>query len=133
VVPVDDQGLQDDGERQRRNGEKRAAQPQSQVAHAEADDTRHRAAEDQQHGQRHRIELVNGDGRIGAEREERGGAEIHVAAITAENVPRRGEHHVLQHDVAGEEIIVVTERDCGGEYGAADDEAGEEEEVRAHD
>jgi hypothetical protein len=66
-------------------------------------------------------EPVQGDGRIGAERKERGGAEIHVAAIAAKDVPRRREHDVLQHDVAGEEIIVVAERDRGGEYDAADD------------
>ncbi len=36
-VPVDDQGLQHDGERERGDGEERAAQPQRQVAGAEPD------------------------------------------------------------------------------------------------
>ena len=37
-VPVDDQRLQHDGQRQCGDGEEHAAQPQRQIAHAEADD-----------------------------------------------------------------------------------------------
>ena len=47
IVPVDHDGLQHHRKRQRRDGEKRAAQPQRQVAHAEPDDARHDAADDQ--------------------------------------------------------------------------------------
>ena len=56
-------------------------------------------------------ELVQGDRRIGAERKEGGGAEVHIAAVAAEDVPGGGQHDVLQHDVAGEEQVVVAQRE----------------------
>ena len=43
-------------------------------------------------------------------REKAGAAEIHIAAIAAENVPGGRQHDVLQHGVAGEEQIVVAEK-----------------------
>ena len=45
-------------------------------------------------------------GAIGAEREERRGAEIHIAAITAEDIPGRRQHDELQDRVAGEIEVV---------------------------
>ena len=75
---------------------------------------------------------MNRNGRVGAERKERGGAEVHVAAIAAEDVPGGREHDVLQYDVAGEEIVVVAERECGGEDNPADDQANQEEGAGAH-
>ena len=36
---------------------------------------------------------------VGAEAEERAGAEVHVAGVAAEDVPRGGQHHERQHDV----------------------------------
>src|SRR5258705_199153 len=39
-----------------------------------------------------------------------GDAEIHVAAIAAQDVPGGPEHDELQHRVAGEEIIVIAEQ-----------------------
>jgi hypothetical protein len=36
--------------------------------------------------------------------------EIHVSGIAAENVPRRRQHDVLQHGVAGEEHVIVADR-----------------------
>ena len=128
-IPVDHQRLQHHGHGQGGDGEEYPAQPQRQVAHAEADD----AGDDAPHqhhgrewiaaaggaGRRRRgrgvpvdvgAELVQGHGRIGAERKERGGAEVHVAAVAAEDVPGGRQHDVLQHHVAGEEQIVVAER-----------------------
>src|SRR5262249_41992558 len=53
--------------------------------------------------------------RIGADAEEGGGAEVHVAGIAAEDVPRGGEHHELQHDEAGEEDVLVDAAQRGAE------------------
>ena len=78
------------------------------------------------------MELVEDDGRIGAEREERGGAEIHVAAIAAEDVPGGRQHDVLQHDIAGEEQIFVAEGDGPDIERRADGEPDDEKDVRAH-
>ena len=75
---------------------------------------------------------MNGDGRVSAKRKESGGAEIHVAAIAAKNIPRGREHHILQHDVAGEEIVVVAERQRSSKDTAADDEANQQEQAGAH-
>ena len=66
---------------------------------------------------------MNGDRRISAEREERSRAEIYVTAIAAEDVPAGREHDILQHDVAGEEVVVVAERKRGGVDDTADDKA----------
>ena len=109
IVPVDDQRLQHDGERERRDREEGAAQAQRQVAHAEADDAGHDSAEQDEHRDRQRIGLVKEHGRVGAEREERRRAEIHVAAIAAEDVPGGGEHDELHHHVAGEEQVLAPE------------------------
>src|SRR5262249_40002164 len=46
-------------------------------------------------------------GAVRADAEERAGAEVHVAGIAAEDVPGGGEHHELQHDVAGKEEVLV--------------------------
>ena len=64
-------------------------------------------------------ELVDRHRRIGAEREERRRAEIHIAAIAAENVPGRRQHDILQHDITGEEHVIVAERDRDAEHPAA--------------
>ena len=56
---------------------------------------------------------------IGAECEERGGAEIHVAGIAAEDVPGGREHDELQHGVAGEEDVIVADEPRAGEHEAA--------------
>ena len=55
-------------------------------------------------------ELVGRHRRVGAEREERRGAEVHVAAVAAEDVPCGRQHDELQHRVAGEEQVVVAVR-----------------------
>ena len=52
-IPVDDERLQHYGECERRDGEKRPAQPQRQIAHAEADNAGDNAANDDQDGDRH--------------------------------------------------------------------------------
>ncbi len=77
-------------------------------------------------------QLVDRHRRIGAERKERGGAEIHVAAIAAEDVPGGREHDILQDHVAGEEHVVVADRDGAGEHQRGDREADDEEERGAH-
>ena len=110
IIPVHDERLEHHRHRQRRDGEEGAAQPQREVAHAEPDQPRHRGADHDQHRDRQLIELVEEHGGIGAEREERRGAEIHVAGVAAENVPGGGEHDELQHRVAGEEDVVVADR-----------------------
>ena len=46
IIPVDDERLQHDGERQRRDGKKGAAQAQRQITHPESDDAGDRAADD---------------------------------------------------------------------------------------
>ena len=132
IVPVDDQRLEHDRERERGDGEECAAQPQRQVAHAEADHARHHAAKADQDRDRQRQQPVTRDGRIGAEREEGGRAEIHIAAIAAEDVPRGREHDVLGNDIAGEEQVVISERQRAGERRAADDETDEEKQIGAH-
>ena len=91
-VPVDDERLQHDRQRERRDREERAAQPQRQVAGAEADQAGDDRRDDHQRRHRERQDLVEENRRIGAEREERGGAEVHVAAIAAENVPGARQH-----------------------------------------
>jgi hypothetical protein len=171
VIPVHHKSLQHDRQRERCDREERAAQPQRQVAGAEADQAGHERRDD--HQRRHRLrqeigqdnglellvpgrrqieqavlsrdgrpelrtqlgimgELVERDAGIGAECEERRGAEVHIAAIAAEDVPRGGEHDELQHRVAGEEQVVVAEgaREKDDEQGDADRDA--EEEGRAH-
>jgi hypothetical protein len=56
------------------------------------------------------VQIVQHDRAIGADREERAGAEINVAGVAAENVPRRRQHDVLQHDIGGEKEILVVEQ-----------------------
>ena len=77
-------------------------------------------------------ELVQRHGGVGAEREEGGGAEVHVAAVAAEDVPGGRQHDVLQDDVAGEEHVVVAQAERGQEEDEADAEGGEEEGPGAH-
>ena len=126
-VPVDDQRLHHDRHRERRDGEEDAAQPQRQIAHAEADNARDDAARDDDDGQRHRGELVDRDRRVGAEREERRGAEIHIAAIAAEDVPGGRQHDVLENNEAREVDVVVSqhprreEHEHGDHKGAGDE------------
>ena len=72
-------------------------------------------------------DLVQGDGGVGAHGEERRGAEIHVAAIAAEDVPGGRQHDVLQHDKAGEQHVLVAGQQREREHDGADqqcDEAG---------
>ena len=66
---------------------------------------------------------MNRDRRIGAEREERSRAEVYITAIAAKDVPGGREHDILQHDVAGEEVVVVAERKRGGVDDTADHKA----------
>ena len=127
IIPVDDQRLQHDRERERRDREERAAQPQRQIAHAEPDDAGHDPAEQDQHRDRQRVGLVEEHRRVGADREERRRAEIHIAAIAAEDVPGGRQHDELQHHVAGEEQIVVVDHareheDRGGNRDADSEE-----------
>ena len=144
-VPVDDQRLQHDGERERGDGEEGAAQPQRQIAGAEPDQARDDAADDDQRRDRQRqdrvgeagerireiavdigAELVQRHRRIGAEREERRRAEVHIAAIAAEDVPRGRQHDELQHGVAGEEQVVVAEPAREGKEQPADHDAADD-------
>ncbi len=139
IVPVHDQRLQHDREGERGDREERAAQAQREIAGAEPDDAGDDAADHDQDGDRQRKdrmqrfrdragevavdhvgELVEGDRRVGTHGEERGRAEVHVAGIAAEDVPGGRQHDELQHGVAGEEDVVVT------------DEARREEHRRRH-
>ena len=120
VVPVHHESLQHHRERERRDREERAAQPQRQIAGAEPDQPGHASRDDEQHRDRQRIGLVEEHRCVGAESEEPGCAEIHVPAVAAENIPGRGQHDELHDRVAGEEQVVVAdqqgddERQCGG-------------------
>ena len=120
--------MQHHRQRQRGDGEEDAAQPQRQIAHAEADQAGDGAADDDQNRQRHRKDRVH-DARqeigrqvvdlltdgvqehrgVGADGEKTGGAEIHIAAIAAENIPGGRQHDILQHGVAGEKQIIVAD------------------------
>src|SRR5262249_27567361 len=64
--------------------------------------------------------------RIRAEREKRGRAEVHVARIAAEDVPRRRDDDVLEDHVCGEIEVRVHahqgEDDPGRDHREADDE-----------
>jgi hypothetical protein len=66
--------------------------------------------------------------RIGADRKERRGAEIHIAAIAAENVPGGCQHDELQHGVAGKKQIIVMDPAREQEEQRADQDAAEIEE-----
>jgi hypothetical protein len=86
-----------------------------------------------QHRDRHRVELVQEDGRIGAEREERRRAEIHVAGIAAEDVPGGGQHDELQHRVAGEEHVVVVHQARTEEHRRRHRDRDQQEHAGPHD
>ena len=133
VVPVDDERLQHDGERERRDGEECAAQPQREIAHAEPDDARHDAADHDQERDRQRVELVQEHRRIGADREERRRAEIHVAGVAAEDVPGGRQHDELQHGVAGEEHVVVVHRARAEEHDGRHRDRDQQEDPSPHD
>src|SRR5215831_8723370 len=53
--------------------------------------------------------LVEEDRRVGADREERRRAEVHVAGVAAEDVPGGGKDDELQHRVRRREEIVVAD------------------------
>ena len=133
IAPVDHQGLQHDRERERRDGEEGAAQPQRQIAHAETGQAGHDAAEQHQQRNRQRIGLVKEHRRIGAEREEGGRAEIHIAGIAAQNVPGLRQHDELEDHVAGEECVVVADKARGAEHTGRDHDAHQEEDRGTHD
>ncbi len=57
--PVDDQRLQHDRQRQRGDGEEHAAQPQRQIAGAEADEARHDAGDDDDDRHRQREDRLH--------------------------------------------------------------------------
>ncbi len=127
IVPVNHQGLQHHREREGRDGEERPAKPQRQIAHSESHQTGHHGADDKEHRHRHRVEFVEKHRRIGAEREERRGAEVHVARIAAEDIPGGREHDELQYRVTGEEYIVVAGRPGAREHEGGDHRAREDE------
>ncbi len=133
IVPVDDERLQHDRERERRDREERAAQPQRQIAHAEPDDARDHAADHDQDRDRHLKELVEEHGRIRAHRKERRRAEVHVAGIAAENVPGGGQHDELQHGVAGEEHVVVADPARGEEHDGRRRDRDQQKDAGPHD
>ena len=133
IVPVDDERLQHDGERERRDGEKGAAQPQRQIAHAEPDDARDDAADHDQDRDRQRVGFVEEDRRIGAEREERRRAEIHVAGIAAEDVPGGRQHDELQHGVAGEEHVIVVHHARAEEHDSGHRDRDQQKDASPHD
>ena len=56
-----------------------------------------------------------------------GRAEIHVAAVAAENVPGRCENDELQDDKAGIKNVIVAKPQCAGEAGQADQHCDNEE------
>jgi hypothetical protein len=145
-APVEHQCLQHDGKRQRGDGEERAAQPQREVAGAEADDAGHDSRDHDEHGKRQRenrvchrqqrvrkissgvcSQLVQRHGRICTDRKKSGRAEIHVAAISAENVPGRCENDELQDDKASIKNVIVAKPECADEAGQADQHCDNEE------
>ena len=133
IVPVDDEGLQHDRERERGDGEEGAAQPQRQVAHAEPDDARHDAADHDQDRDRHRERLVEEHRGIGAHGKECRRAEIHVAGVAAENIPGGRQHDELQHGIAGEEHVIVVHHARGEEHDGRDRDRDQQEDARPHD
>src|SRR5262245_22641355 len=72
------------------------------------------------------------DGGIGADREEGRGAEVHIAAIAAKDVPGGGQHDELQHDVAGIEDVIVAQPQREAEGNDADRQCDEEKNRRTH-
>ena len=69
-----------------------------------------------QHRQRRLDRLDEEDRGVGAEREERRRAEVHVARVAAQDVPRGGDHDVLEDHVAGE--VEVRVRPAAGQRGS---------------
>jgi hypothetical protein len=127
-IPIGDQGLHHDRERKRRDREEHTAQPQSEIAGAEAYQCCDRPADHDHNRQRHRgDQLVERHRRIGADREEGRDAEIHVAGVAAQDVPRRAQHDVLHDHVAQEEGIAVADRTAGAEHQERDRDQRQDE------
>src|SRR5947208_1795621 len=126
VLPVDDHRLQHDGQCQRRDGEEDASQAQRKVADAEPEQGGDEPAREDQHRERRSRRLDEEDGGVRPEREEGRRAEVDVAGVAAEDVPRGGDDDILEHNVPREvDVLVHAERgddDPGPDDGQADEE-----------
>src|SRR5213078_373806 len=126
VLPVDYHRLQHDGQCQRRDGEEDASEAQREVADAEPEQGGDEPAREDQHRERRSRRLDEEDGGVGPEREEGRRAEVDVAGVAAEDVPRGGDDDILEHNVPREvDVLVHAERgddDPGPDDGQADEE-----------
>jgi len=110
-LPVHDHRLEHDGQRQGGDGEEDPAQAQREIADAEPEQCGDQTAGQDEHGQRRAYRLDEEDGGVRPQREEGRGAEVHVAPVAAQDVPRGGDDDVLEDDVAGEvEVRVHAQR-----------------------
>src|SRR5262249_5574294 len=101
------EGLQDHRQRQRRDGEKDSLQAQGQIANPQTQKARDQTASQQLHEERRLVGTHEKGGHVGSQGKEGGRAKIHIASVTAQDVPGGGQHDVLQDDVGGKVKVSV--------------------------
>src|SRR5690606_26935989 len=112
---------------QRHGGDREidALNPQGQIAGREAKQHADCARAQDLDENRHAERFKEKRGGIGACTEKGGSAKVGVAGVAAEYVPAGGDHHILQHDVAGIEIV-------GIRHQLRQKEPGHEDQQRQH-
>src|SRR5216117_3519652 len=90
VAPVHDRGVHDEDHRDCGDRKEDAAQPQGEKAGAETEQPACAGGGEDLHAKRRARRLKQHHRRVGADAEERRGAEVHVTGIAAENVPGGG-------------------------------------------
>ena len=95
-----------------RDGEIDSLDAQRQISHAESQHTAGDGGAENLDHQRRVDRFEQEDGRIHAEPDKCAAAEIHIAGIAAQNVPSRGDDHILQGDEARIEHVGIGRPDA---------------------
>src|SRR4029079_16907530 len=107
--------------------EENAAQAKGEQPGTQPEQPAHRRRGDDLQRERQLKRLEEDRRRIGAEPEERGRAEVYVARVSAEDVPRRRQHDEHEHGIAGEEEVFVLQDRREGDRTAQRDRARDPE------